>query len=179
MTWNYKNQNVVRIVVDKVLFKSESIEWGTPQYLFDELNEEFDFVLDCCANEKNHKCEKWFSKEENGLSVDWFIYKRVFMNPPYGRQLKHWMRKAYEEYLKGTTVVCLVPSRTDTIWWHDYCMKATEIRFIKGRLTFEGAKNSAPFPSAIIVFQVRDYPNFFGEVSKFIKNDEVRCISYE
>lgn len=164
--------------MDKVLFSSKSEEWETPQWLYDELDKEFNFVLDPCATHKNHKCKRWITKEYDGLTKDWAHHERVFMNPPYGRVIQHWMKKAYEEFLKGATVVCLVPSRTDTRWWHDYCMKATEIRFIKGRLKFGGAKNPAPFPSAIVIFQLRDYPNFFGEVSRFIKDKEVRCSTY-
>ncbi len=76
-----------------------------------------------------------------------------YVNPPYGKELPKWIEKGFEEWKKGKTVVFLIPSRTDTRWWHEYCMKATEIRFIKGRLKFDDQKNSAPFPSAIVVFK--------------------------
>ena len=75
-----------------------------------------------------------------------------WMNPPYGRTIGNWMKKAYESSLEGATVVCLVPARTDTGWWHNYAMKG-DIEFIKGRLKFGGSKNSAPFPSAVVVFK--------------------------
>ena len=79
------------------------------------------------------------------------------MNPPYGRTIGQWIRKAWESSRNGATVVCLLPARTDTLWWHDCVSRATEIRFLKGRLRFEGAANSAPFPSAVVVFR-RDAP---------------------
>lgn len=137
----------------KGLMTSLSCEWGTPQGLFDELNEEFNFTLDVCATKKNAKCELYFKIDKlgGGLFESW--NKCVcWMNPPYGREIVKWVKKAYEESLKEVAVVCLLPSRTDTRWWHDYVMKAKEIRFIKGRLKFGGAKNSAPFPSCVVIF---------------------------
>ena len=136
--------------LSKALFTSKSHEWETPQWLFDELNQEFGFTLDPCATHENAKCEKYFTKADDGLKQDW-SGEVVFMNPPYGREIYHWMKKAYRESLKGATVVCLVPARTDTKWWHTYAM-AGEIKFLRGRLKFGDAKNSAPFPSATIVF---------------------------
>ena len=135
----------------KGLFTSNSDDWETPQDLFDELNEEFHFKLDVCADSNNKKCDNFFDKYQNGLKKHWFTYETVWMNPPYGRDIGKWIKKAYEESLRGCRVVCLLPARTDTKWWHDYCMKG-EIRFIKGRLKFSGSKNSAPFPSAIVIF---------------------------
>jgi len=133
----------------KVHFSSRSNNWGTPQGLFDILNEQFLFELDVCATSENAKCKKYYSPEEDGLKQEW---KGVcWMNPPYGREIGKWTKKAYESALAGAIVVCLVPARTDTSWWFDYCAKG-EIRFIKGRLKFGGSKNAAPFPSAIIVF---------------------------
>lgn len=133
------------------LFTSKSCEWETPQWLFDKLNREFNFTLDVCATQKNAKCDKYFTKIEDGLKQDW-SKDICWMNPPYGREISKWIKKAYEESLRGATVVCLIPSRTDTQWWHNYVMKG-KVRFIKGRLKFGGAKNSAPFPSAIVVFK--------------------------
>lgn len=124
----------------KVHFSSATDNWTTPADVYAALNAEFNFNDDPCP-----LCGV------GGLEKDWGT--RVFVNPPYSR-LKDWCKKAYEEHLKGKTVVMLIPSRTDTFAWHDYCMKATEIRFIKGRLKFGGSKNSAPFPSAIIIFKV-------------------------
>lgn len=131
-----------------VQFSSKSSDWSTPQYLYDELNEEFKFTLDPCASDDNHKCDKYYTIEDDGLSKDWSS-ERVFMNPPYGRGIGDWMAKAASS---GGLVVCLVPSRTDTLWWHDNVDKATDIRFIKGRVKFGGCKDNAPFPSCIIVF---------------------------
>lgn len=139
-------------MVNKILFSSESEEWETPQELFDLLNKEFRFKLDPCATKKNRKCDLYFSKEFNGLTKNWAKYKSIFMNPPYGKQIGKWIKKAYEESQRGCLVVCLLPARTDVKWFHDYCLKG-EIRFIKGRIKFSGAKNSAPFPSMIIIFK--------------------------
>lgn len=102
-----------------VHFSSKSNEWYTPQYLFDELNEKYQFTLDPCASHENAKCDKYFTIEDDGLTKDW-SKDIVFMNPPYGRNIKHWIKKAYEESVKGATVVCLIPARTDTTYWHDY-----------------------------------------------------------
>jgi len=138
--------------MSNVHFMSLSVEWATPQSLFDELDREFHFTLDPCATAENAKCTKFYTKWDDGLSKDW-SRETVFMNPPYGREIGDWMAKAYKESLKGAKVVCLIPSRTDTRWWHEFVMKAKEIRFIKGRVKFGGHKNSAPFPSAIVVFE--------------------------
>jgi site-specific DNA-methyltransferase (adenine-specific) len=133
-------------------FSSSSNDWETPQAFFEGLNEKFSFTLDPCATKESAKCAKFFTKEDDGLSKSWEGHT-VFMNPPYGRDIKKWIRKAYLESLNpGTTVVCLVPSRTDTKYWHEYCMKAREIYFVKGRLKFGNSKNAAPFPSAVVVF---------------------------
>ncbi|MFW3582049.1 DNA N-6-adenine-methyltransferase [Staphylococcus caprae] len=136
-----------------VHFSSKSNEWTTPQHLFDELNREYHFTLDPCASHENAKCDKYFTIEDDGLTKDW-SKDIVFMNPPYGRNIKHWIKKAYEESVKGATVVCLIPARTDTTYWHDYIFNnAYNIKFLKGRIKFGGASNSAPFPSAIVVFK--------------------------
>lgn len=134
-----------------VHFLSKSCEWETPQYLFDGLNAEFGFDLDVCANPSNAKCRKFFTKAEDGLGQTW--EGTVWMNPPYGRTIERWMKKGFESALAGTAlVVCLVPARTDTRWWHKYATRG-EIRYLKGRLKFGGSKNSAPFPSAIVIFR--------------------------
>ena len=135
----------------EVMFSSKTDEWATPQDLFDRLNDEFHFTLDVAANADNAKCKQYFDKNKNGLNWDWGGC--CWMNPPYGREIGKWVKKAYEESLKGCTVVCLLPSRTDTRWFHDYIYGKAEIRFIKGRLKFGGCKNSAPFPSMIVVFR--------------------------
>ena len=136
----------------QVHFSSKSNEWNTPDDLYNTLDNEFNFTLDPCTNGLNNKCNKFYTEKENGLIQDW-SKDIVFMNPPYGRQISQWIEKAYNESLKGAKVVCLIPSRTDTKYWHDFIFnKASEIRFIKGRLKFGNSKNSAPFPSAIIVY---------------------------
>ncbi len=136
-----------------VMFSSKTDEWSTPQDFFDELNKEFDFTLDPCATPENAKCEKYYTKEDDGLKQDW-SGETVFCNPPYGRAIKDWVKKCYEESKKpNTTVVMLIPARTDTSYFHDYIYhKAKEIRFIRGRLKFGNAKNSAPFPSMVVIF---------------------------
>lgn len=133
-----------------VHFSSASDDWATPQDLFDELNAVHNFTLDVCASKNNAKCDEYFTKEQDGLLQEW--HGTVWMNPPYGREISFWMQKAYFESAKGVKTVCLVPARTDTAWWHDYAMKG-EITFLRGRLKFGGHKNSAPFPSAIVVFE--------------------------
>jgi len=132
-----------------VHFSSKTNEWTTPKDFYEILHKEFNFTLDPCATKNNSKCKKFYTKNDNGLTKDW-SNETVFMNPPYGREIKHWIKKAYDESLKGALVVCLIPARTDTIYWHTYCVKGN-IRFIKGRLKFSN-KNSAPFPSALVIF---------------------------
>ena len=135
---------------NQLMFSSETDLWSTPQYFFDKQNAIYNFTLDVCANDDNAKCKAYFTKNDDGLNKDW--HGICWMNPPYGREIKQWMQKAYNESLRGVTVVCLVPARTDTVWWHEYAMKGN-IEFIKGRLKFGNAKNSAPFPSALVVFK--------------------------
>lgn len=138
------------MAVNKGLLTSTTDDWETPTALFEELNREFGFTLDVCANEGNAKCSHYYSKEQDGLAQKWSGV--CWMNPPYGSTIKQWMERAYQASMEGCTVVCLVPARTDTAWWHDYAAKG-EIRFIRGRLKFGDSKNSAPFPSAVIIFR--------------------------
>lgn len=135
-----------------VHYSSKTDLWATPQDFFNRLNEEFAFTLDPCSDGTNNKCDLYFTKEDDGLAQDW-THQTVFMNPPYGRVIGDWIRKAYEESERGATVVCLIPARTDTRYWHEYVMKAEEIRLVKGRLKFGDGKNSAPFPSAVVIFR--------------------------
>jgi len=136
----------------KMMFSSKRQDWTTPQYIFDELNKEFSFTLDAASSDKNTKCDRHFTEEQNGLEQSW-KGERVFINPPFGRGLWRWYQKAYQETRDSAEiVVMLVPARTDTSYWHDYAMKG-EIRFIRGRLTFGDSKISAPFPSAIVIFR--------------------------
>lgn len=124
-----------------VHFSSVRLDWQTPDHVRNKLVKEFGAMFDPCPSIPTF----------DGLKIGWAKWN--FVNPPYGREIPKWCKKAYEESLKGNLVVMLIPSRTDTRWWHDYIMKANEIRFIKGRLKFKGAKNSAPFPSCIVVFR--------------------------
>lgn len=134
-----------------VHFSSETDMWATPQHLFDQLNEQFRFETDVCATAENAKCAQFYTVEQNGLAQDWRGV--CWMNPPYGRTIGAWVKKAHDSAVQnGATVVCLVPARTDTKWWHEHCMHG-EITFIRGRLKFGNATNPAPFPSAVVVFR--------------------------
>lgn len=134
--------------MDKCLFSSKKQEWETPKWLFDELDQEFHFTIDVASNIENHKCKRYFTENENGLSQDW-SNEIVWCNPPYGRKIGEWVKKASES---NTKVVMLLPARTDTRWFHDYIYNKAEVRFLKGRLKFVGSENSAPFPSMIVVY---------------------------
>lgn len=144
------NDHAGRGSMNNVHFSSETDLWATPQDFFDKMNQEFSFETDVCALPENAKCSRYFTPEQDGLSQEWLGI--CWMNPPYGRTISQWMKKAYESAQGGATVVCLVPARTDTAWWHDYAAKG-EVRFIRGRLKFGNSKNSAPFPSAIVIFR--------------------------
>lgn len=135
------------------MFSSENEVWATPQDFYDKLNEEFNFNLDPCATYENAKCSKYFTIDDDGLIQDWKGYT-VFCNPPYGRKIYDWVKKCSEESKKdNTTVVMLIPARTDTRYFHEFIYhKAKEIRFIKGRLKFGNSKNCAPFPSMVVIF---------------------------
>ena len=139
----------------EVMFSSNKDDWETPQELFDKLDQEFHFTLDVCADENNHKCDKYYTKAQDGLEQEW-IGNVIWCNPPYGREIANWVRKAYyaSEYNDVITVM-LLPARTDTRWFHEYIYNKpnVEIRFLKGRLKFGGVKNSAPFPSMIVIFR--------------------------
>ena len=128
-------------MINRGLFTSASQHWATPKELYAELDKEFHFNCDPCP----------LYGLEDGLPVPWG--SRAFVNPPYGREITRWLKKACQENQLGKLIVCLIPSRTDTRWWHEYVMKADEIRFLKGRLKFGDSKNSAPFPSAVVIFR--------------------------
>lgn len=139
----------------RVMGSSADLGWATPQQWFDYLNLEFRFTLDPCCTHQNAKCARHYTPAEDGLAQSW-AEERVFMNPPYGREIPKWMRKAYEAARdQGALVVCFVPARVDTEWWHRYAAKASEIRFPIGRVKFEGADAGAPFPVAIVIFRPR------------------------
>ncbi|MCS4277924.1 site-specific DNA-methyltransferase (adenine-specific) [Mycetocola sp. BIGb0189] len=149
--------------VNSGLFTSSTDEWPTPADLFETLDREFQFTLDPCANADNAKCERYFTVDDDGLSQRWD--GAVFMNPPYGRQMRHWIEKAYRSARDGATVVALIPARTDTTYWHQFVMRAAEVRFIEKRLHFSSQRHddrvaegkasahNAPFPSVVVVFR--------------------------
>jgi phage N-6-adenine-methyltransferase len=167
--------SILGVVLNKPAnFSSETCEWATPQEIFDQLNAEWNFTLDVCATPDNAKCERYFTKEDDGLSKPW-TNERCWMNPPYGRDMGKWVQKAWYESTRGALVVCLVPARTDVKWWHDWAMRG-EIRFFKGRMKFqrsdgrrlahngkavmEGrkpAQNTAPFATAFVIFRPIKY----------------------
>lgn len=140
--------------MNRVVFSSESDEWGTPQHVFDALNDEFRFTLDPCSTDDNAKCEAHFTAQDDGLSKSW-TGETVFCNPPYSN-VKQWVEKCYTESRKKcTTVVALLPSRTDTRWFHEYVYGKAEIRFIKGRLKFSGGAVQCSFSVNDCCLQMR------------------------
>ena len=136
-----------------LMFSSATAEWSTPQLLFDKLNAVWNFNLDVCATKTNAKCARFFTTEQNALLQPWV--GRCWMNPPYGRGIGLWVKKALSSAVDQTAVVCLLPARTDTAWWHEYVTRG-KIEFLRGRLKFSGHKHNAPFPSAIVVFGDED-----------------------
>lgn len=137
-----------------VMFSSKSDRWETPKEFFEGLNKLFHFTLDACAMPENAKCERYFTPEQDGLSQPWDGV--VWCNPPYGRQVGKWVKKAYDTAKEGTAVVVmLLPARTDTAWYHDYCYmnRFATVRFVRGRLKFGGCSNPAPFPSMVVIFR--------------------------
>lgn len=155
----------------KVLFSSEKEDWATPMDLFEQLDKEFDFLLDAAASAWNHKCHFYYTKEDDALSRPWHPFQRVWLNPPYSRHMHVWIKKAREEAKKGATVVLLVPSRTDVAWFHEYVHEQAEVRFLRGRLKFErpdGPKDAATFPSMVIVMRPTDRTK--GEIKMSAKH---------
>ncbi len=139
-------------MINKALFTSKSDNWNTPADLFKRLDAEFGFTTDVCATAGTAKCAHHYTPQIDGLTQPWEGV--CFMNPPFSK-IADWMKKAHDESKSGITVVCLIPVRTDTAWWHDHVMFADEIRLIRGRLKFSESKNSAPFPSAVVVFNMQ------------------------
>ena len=161
------------------LFTSTTDEWPTPPRLFAALDAEFRFTLDVCASASNAKCARYYTRAEDGLRQDWT--GACFMNPPYGVEIGKWAAKAQRES-RRSVVVCLLPARTDTGWWHDHVMRAAEVRFIRGRLSFGGVRqeerraasgaHNAPFPSVVAVFR----PGSSGPpVCSAITRDGIPC----
>lgn len=148
-------------MINEGMFTSNTAEWATPQEFFNGLNKEFNFTLDPCATPENAKCKRFFTKEDDGLKQSW-KGEKVFCNPPYGRAIKDWVKKAFDETSKvggAKLVVLLIPARTDTTYFHDYIYKKHEIRFIRGRLHFNESKQSAPFPSMVVIMRAREVHN--------------------
>ena len=137
--------------MNAALLSSATEEWATPDDFFRTLDAEFHFTLDPCSTDDNAKCAKHYTKAQDGLAQDW-TGERVFCNPPYGREMPKWIAKCAEHGMRGGVAVMLIPARTDTRAFHDYIYHKAEIRFIRGRLKFGGVKNSAPFPSMVVVF---------------------------
>lgn len=138
----------------ELMFSSKTDLWATPQWLFNKLNKKYNFTLDPCATDKNRKCDKYFTLEQDGLLQEWGN-DTVYINPPYGRETVKWVKKAFETHkVHNNTIVMLLPARTDVKWFHDYIynQENVHIDFLKGRLKFGDSKNSAPFPSMIITF---------------------------
>jgi phage N-6-adenine-methyltransferase len=147
-------------------------EWGTPPNFYQALNREFHFTLDPCASDRNHKCERYFTKEQNGLSQSW-ENEVVFCNPPYGKSIPAWITKgAVEAWTKGATVVFLIHARTDTQWYHRLVIdKANEVRFVEGRLTFisdAGARSTSVFPSVVVIFRAPQTPTVYKPMPKSV-----------
>lgn len=141
--------------MNQALLSSKKMDWCTPQALFDELDREFNFTLDVAASDVNAKCGQYYTEEQDALAQPW--QGTVFCNPPYGRKIGKWVYKAYTSSKDGATVVLLIPSRTDTSYWHEYIFPNAEIRFLRGRIKFEHEDgtvlNPAPFPSAVVIFR--------------------------
>src|SRR3989344_5260911 len=169
--------SVVKIMsyTDDALISSNSVEWTTPPSLFRDLDDEFYFTLDPSATKENALCQQFFTVEDDGLKQKW--HGRVYCNPPYGRKsTKEWVKKAWCEINDANceVVVLLIPSRTDTGWWHDYVSKSKEIRMIRGRLRFNNQSSPAPFPSAVVIFE-RGHggpPNFVFKTNTYNSNED-------
>jgi phage N-6-adenine-methyltransferase len=141
-------------------FASKTTEWTTPDALWAPLHEEFHFTLDVCATESNAKCERYYTREMNGLRQIWDGV--CWMNPPYGREMVEWLKRAVRERENGVTTVALIPARTNTAWWHDIVMPNAEIRFVRGRPHFGETDHGLPFPLAVVIFRSRLVPKEGG-----------------
>lgn len=155
--------------MEKALYSSVSIEWETPQWLFDALDARFHFTIDVCATTENAKVPAHFNEGIDGLSQIWAGH-RCWMNPPYGREIVNWVAKARSEAERGALVVGLLPARTDARWWQGHVQGHADVRFLAGRLKFGNAKSSAPFPSAIAVWW--GWPVLGGGFSAVVSKDE-------
>lgn len=137
------------------LLKSEKLDWETPNWLFDRYDRYFNFGLDVAASEKNHKCDRFFTEADNGLLQDWTSFKcNVWMNPPYGGNTEKWVKKAYDESLKGCLTVALLQAGVDRQWFQNYIYKPFHVNYIclEYRFPFVGTKVNCPFPMMIAMF---------------------------
>ena len=152
--------------MNQALLSSKNMNWCTPQDFFDRLDLEFGFVLDVAATNETAKCQRYYTPETDGLAQSWQCDGAVFCNPPYGRQLGKWVRKAWQEAQTGQTIVLLIPARTDTAYFHDFIYGKAEIRFLRGRLHFtDEARNAggrAPFPSMVVVYNGKEHNEHTG-----------------
>lgn len=141
-------------MINKGLFTSQKDDWETPKDFFEKLDKHFNFEWDLAASNNNSKCSKFFTKENSALKEDWGgLNGWLWCNPPYGKELRHWVKKASES---RANVVMLIPARTDTSYWHDYIFDKAKVVFLRGRLKFEvdgEPKDAAPFPSALVIFE--------------------------
>jgi len=149
------------MTINTALFTSNKDDWETPQSFFDQLNSKYHFSIDLAASDSNHKCARYFTEKDDALQQDWSTMGgAMWLNPPYGRHIKDWVKKAYEDSLKcDDPIVLLIPSRTDTSYWHDYIFGKAHIDFLRGRLKFEVdgvSGDSAPFPSAIVTYNWKE-----------------------
>jgi site-specific DNA-methyltransferase (adenine-specific) len=145
------------MALSPALFTSTKNDWETPKDLFERLNSKYHFAFDLAASSTNHKCDRYFTEHDDALSQDWTAIKGpLFLNPPYGRNLRQWVEKACKTAsTTNLTIVLLIPARTDTSYWHDFIFGKAKVEFIRGRLKFEVngiPSNSAPFPSAIVIY---------------------------
>jgi phage N-6-adenine-methyltransferase len=169
--------------INKVFFSSMSNEWQTPKNVFEYLDNKYHFKLDAAATKENSLCNNYFTIENDALNQNWFNYNSIYCNPPYGRKIGKFVKKSYEESLKGAIVVLLIPARTDTKWWFEYCSKGN-VKFIIGRLKFINKLSPsykkdlsmklspAPFPSAIVIFGEDNTPSTtYITQNEFINNN--------
>lgn len=157
--------------INEGMFTSERLDWATPQGFFDLVAEEFDFTLDAAASPHNTKvADAYYTEDEDALTLPWEGV--VWCNPPYGRGIGKWVQKGYEEAQKGALVAMLIPARTDTSWWHEYVMRAHEVRLVRGRLVFgQGeATSNAPFPCALVIFREGPWSPVFTAMDRGLLN---------
>lgn len=144
--------------IDNNSFKSKSVEYETPTEIVEPLIEEFNIVLDVCATRENAQCAYFITKYQDAFTKDWSEHGNCWMNPPWGRGMKKWVERAREESRKGIVVVCLLPVRSNTIWWHKNIIDTkAEVRFLKGEIKFNKMERGLWLPCAIVIFRPSDF----------------------